>query len=85
MVGCGPWWRAACASSGATCPLSLRSDVERALGSPVVRAASQPGGFSPGSADRVVLADGRRAFVKAVGTSDPPRLASSQPSGALRA
>ena len=53
-------------------PLSLRSEVERALGSPVVRAASQPGGFSPGSADRVVLADGRRAFVKAVGTPIHP-------------
>ena len=46
--------------------------MERALGSPVVSATSQPGGFSPGSADRVVLADGRRAFVKAVGTSIHP-------------
>jgi hypothetical protein len=35
----------------------------------VVEAVSQPGGFSPGSADRVRLADGRRAFVKAVGAS----------------
>src|SRR6478672_7679817 len=45
-------------------PGELRADVERALGSAVVHARSQSGGFSPGSADRVVLADGRRAFVK---------------------
>lgn len=42
----------------------LRAEVERLLGAAVVRADSQPGGFSPGSADRVLLADGRRAFVK---------------------
>ena len=53
-------------------PASLRASVEDALGSPVVSADSQPGGFSPGSADRVVLADGRRAFVKAVGTPIHP-------------
>ncbi len=38
----------------------------------MVSAESQPGGFSPGSADRVVLADGRRAFVKAVGAEVNP-------------
>jgi hypothetical protein len=43
--------------------------VTRLLGSPVVAAETQRGGFSPGTADRVVTADGRRAFVKAVGTS----------------
>lgn len=32
----------------------------------MIETESQAGGFSPGSADRVVLADGRRAFVKAV-------------------
>jgi hypothetical protein len=32
----------------------------------VVSAESQPGGFSPGSADRLLTADGRRVFVKAV-------------------
>ena len=53
-------------------PASLRASVEEALGSAVVGATSQPGGFSPGSADRVVLADGRRAFVKAVGTPIHP-------------
>lgn len=45
-------------------PERVRGAVARVLGSPVVRAASQAGGFSPGSADRVVTATGRRAFVK---------------------
>ncbi len=50
-------------------PASVRTAVEQILGSEVVAAVSQPGGFSPGSADRVVTADGRRAFVKAVAGS----------------
>ncbi|HEY0237873.1 MAG TPA: phosphotransferase, partial [Friedmanniella sp.] len=50
-------------------PLGVRSAVEEILGSAVVEAVSQPGGFSPGSADRVRTVDGRRAFVKAVGRS----------------
>lgn len=53
-------------------PASVRTAVEDILGSPVVEAVSQRGGFSPGSADRVVTADGRRAFVKAVGASINP-------------
>ena len=48
-------------------PAHVQSALEAILGAPVVEAVSQPGGFSPGTADRVVLADGRRAFVKAVG------------------
>ncbi len=48
-------------------PPHVRDGVGDVLGSPVVRADSQAGGFSPGSADRVVTATGRRAFVKAVG------------------
>ncbi|MGQ7295669.1 phosphotransferase family protein [Quadrisphaera sp. KR29] len=47
-------------------PGTLRDAVGAELGSPVVSAVSQPGGFSPGSADRVVAASGRRAFVKAL-------------------
>lgn len=47
-------------------PSALRADVELALGGTVVAASSQAAGFSPGSADRVQLDDGRRAFVKAV-------------------
>jgi hypothetical protein len=50
-------------------PPHVRVAVEEILGSPVVEAVSQRGGFSPGSADRVVTATGRRAFVKAVAGS----------------
>jgi len=45
-------------------PAGLREDVETAIGSRVVASASRTGGWSPGSADVVELADGRRAFVK---------------------
>ncbi len=53
-------------------PRRVTRAVGDLLGSPVVRADTQPGGFSPGTADRVVTADGRRAFVKAVGMSLNP-------------
>ncbi|MGN6332041.1 MAG: phosphotransferase family protein [Motilibacteraceae bacterium] len=58
-------------------PEHVRAAVEAELGAHVVAARSQFGGFSPGSADRVELSDGRRLFVKAVGTAlnpDTPRL-----------
>src|SRR6185437_5917666 len=44
----------------------VRAAVEGIVGGPVVAAQTQRGGFSPGTADRVRTADGRRAFVKAV-------------------
>lgn len=47
-------------------PNGLRTGIEAILGGSVVEARSQPGGFSPGSADRVRLESGRKAFVKAV-------------------
>lgn len=47
-------------------PERIRAEVERRLGSPVVTARTQDGGFSPGVAARLTLADGGRAFVKAV-------------------
>jgi hypothetical protein len=47
-------------------PATVREAVTIILGSPVVEAVSQPGGFSPGTADRVLTAAGTRAFVKAV-------------------
>ncbi|HUP54382.1 MAG TPA: aminoglycoside phosphotransferase family protein [Methylomirabilota bacterium] len=47
-------------------PERIRREVERRLGSPVVSARTQEGGFSPGVAARLTLADGGRAFVKAV-------------------
>lgn len=47
-------------------PGHVRAAVEEILGDRVVTAVSQPGGFSPGTADRVRTAGGKRAFVKAV-------------------
>lgn len=47
-------------------PAHVRDEIESILGDRVVDARSQPGGFSPGTADRVRTAGGRRAFVKAV-------------------
>ena len=44
----------------------MQRAVEDVLGADVVQAHSQPGGWSPGVAARLVGADGRRAFVKAV-------------------
>lgn len=58
-------------------PEHVRAGVEAELGARVVAARSQSGGFSPGAADRVRLSDGRRLFVKAVGSElnpDTPRL-----------
>lgn len=48
-------------------PARVRDAVDADLGSPIVLAVTQVGGFSPGAAVRVVCANGRRAFVKAVG------------------
>ncbi len=53
-------------------PASVRAEIEGVLGSPVVDARTQSGGFSPGSADRVVTAGGRRAFAKAVAEAANP-------------
>ena len=54
-------------------PAPVRRAVQAYLGSPVLVAESQPGGFSPGLAARLLLADGRRVFVKAVGAERNPR------------
>jgi aminoglycoside phosphotransferase (APT) family kinase protein len=53
-------------------PDGVREAVEAGLGARVVEAATQPGGFSPGVAARLRLADGGSAFVKAVGSSPNP-------------
>jgi aminoglycoside phosphotransferase (APT) family kinase protein len=53
-------------------PDDVRAAVTAILGAPVIEATSQVGGFSPGTADRVRTADGRRAFVKAVSTAQNP-------------
>lgn len=52
-------------------PGHLRDRVAGLLGAGVLGAQSQPGGFSPGVAARLTLADGRRAFVKAVDQLNP--------------
>ncbi len=52
-------------------PAPLRAEVERLLGGRVRSAVTQPGGFSPGVAARLVLSSGQRAFVKAVGDINP--------------
>ena len=54
-------------------PAAVRAWVERSLGSVVVSATTQQGGFSPGVAARLVTASGRRAFVKTVGTALNPK------------
>src|SRR3954466_13294133 len=50
----------------------VRGWVDDRLGSRVVSAETQPGGFSPGVAARLVCADGSRAFVKAVSADTDP-------------
>ena len=55
-------------------PAWVRAGIEAIIGGgAVVTAVSQSGGFSPGTADRVVTADGRRAFVKAVSSMQNER------------
>ena len=46
-------------------PAELRAALEERLGGEVVETRSQVGGYSPGVAERLLVADGRRAFVKA--------------------
>ncbi|MEU1349836.1 aminoglycoside phosphotransferase family protein [Streptomyces sp. NPDC005795] len=53
-------------------PDAVRDAVQDILGAPVVEARTQSGGFSPGVAARVLLADGGRAFVKAVSAEVNP-------------
>jgi aminoglycoside phosphotransferase (APT) family kinase protein len=57
-------------------PEQIRGAVEGWLGSPVVSATTQSGGFSPVVASRLISSDGRRVFVKAVCAS-PNRAAPS--------
>jgi aminoglycoside phosphotransferase (APT) family kinase protein len=58
-AGVRPAWRQV--------PDRVRDAVETRLGSPVVSATSQAGGFSPGVAARLRTADGQRVFAKIVG------------------
>ncbi len=47
-------------------PHQVHAGIERILGWPVAVPANQPGGFSDGLAARLMLRNGRRAFVKAI-------------------
>jgi len=53
-------------------PAHVRADLEQALGSAVVQAVNQRGGYGPSLAARCGLADGRRAFIKAVSPAQNP-------------
>ncbi|HLQ60836.1 MAG TPA: hypothetical protein VK131_03140, partial [Candidatus Acidoferrales bacterium] len=53
-------------------PPEIRRALEARLGAAVVEAVSRPGGFSPGLASSLRLADGRRVFVKAVSPERNP-------------
>jgi len=53
-------------------PDRVRRAIETRLGCGVTESVTQPGGFSPGVAARLRLADGRRAFVKAVSVTTNP-------------
>jgi hypothetical protein len=58
-------------------PPALRARVEERLGSPVVEAVSQGGGFTPGFASVLVCADGSRHFVKAASVAAQRMFAAS--------
>ena len=53
-------------------PEALRAEIEGALGSAVVEAVGQRGGYGPSLAARCGLADGRRVFIKAVSPAQNP-------------
>jgi aminoglycoside phosphotransferase len=55
-------------------PATFRAEVERLLGGRVLRSLTQLGGSSPGVTARLVLSNGRRAFVKAAGETSPGSL-----------
>jgi aminoglycoside phosphotransferase (APT) family kinase protein len=53
-------------------PATVRHALEDRLGSVVIESVTQPGGFSPGVAARLALADGRRVFVKVISSRPNP-------------
>ncbi|MGO9876703.1 MAG: aminoglycoside phosphotransferase family protein [Acidimicrobiia bacterium] len=53
-------------------PTFVRVEIEGALGTKVVDAVGQSGGYGPSLAARCRLADGRRVFVKAVSPAQNP-------------
>jgi len=58
-------------------PVAVRAAIEDTVGLPIVAVSEVSGGFSPGLAARLDLADGSRRFVKATGAElnpDSPRI-----------
>jgi aminoglycoside phosphotransferase (APT) family kinase protein len=53
-------------------PAPVRAAIEDVCGAAVVQARTQPGGFSPGLAARMLCASGARYFVKAVSAQANP-------------
>ena len=53
-------------------PAEVRAALERRLGARVAKAVTQPMGFSPGLAARLLLEDGHRYFLKAVSEDANP-------------
>lgn len=53
-------------------PAKIRKLIEKQLGSKVVNAETQHGGFSPGVAARIYTADNQCCFLKALGTEHNP-------------
>ena len=53
-------------------PPTVQSEIQRIAGGQVVAAVNCPGGYSPGFASRVTLADGRQVFAKAINGTDWP-------------
>jgi aminoglycoside phosphotransferase (APT) family kinase protein len=53
-------------------PDYLRDEINGTIGSPVVEAVGQRGGYGPSLAARCGLADGRRVFIKAVSPAQNP-------------
>jgi len=58
-------------------PEAVRARIERRLGATVREAESQGSGFTPGFASRLLLSDGRGAFVKAADDATQPTFAAS--------
>jgi aminoglycoside phosphotransferase (APT) family kinase protein len=53
-------------------PEAMRAEIDAIAGAPIIAVSNLRGGFSPGPAACCELADGRRVFVKAAGTSLNP-------------
>jgi len=73
----GPVGRTARRLEWSFLPPTLRSEIERHCGSPVVEAVSQGSGFTPGFASVLLCADDTRHFVKAASVKAQRMIAES--------